>query len=92
MARLPDPKPKWPKPQKDEWDSDDSPVLEYGTIEELKGQLISLLEEQLQELKEETPEPLWALESPTWPYTRMGLRLLKGIQIADAIVKQLEHD
>jgi hypothetical protein len=88
--RLPDPKPKRPPVEKDEWDSDECPGLEYGTPEELKAALIEILERQLQFLKTGDAQVFGRIISDTWPWTKIGLQLLRGIRLADAILKQIE--
>lgn len=89
--RLPDPKPKRPPVDKDAvWDSDESPTLEYGTVEELKATLIEILEKQLQFLKTDDPGVFGPVISDTWPFTKMGLSLLRCIRLSDAILKQID--
>lgn len=89
--RLPDPKPKRPPVDKcPVWDSDESPVLEYGTVAELKAALVEILEKQLQFLKTGDPQVFGRIISDTWPWTTMGLQLLRGIRLADAILKQMD--
>lgn len=89
--RLPDPKPKRPPVDKDSvWDSDESPILEYGTVDELRATLIEILERQLQFLKCGDAAVFGRIISDTWPWTKIGLDFLRGIRLADAILKQMD--
>ena len=79
-----------PSPPPDRWDLCDVRPVEFGTIDELREQLIARLEEALARAKGDLDSGRWELHSPTWPYTKIGALLMRCISIADAIVDRKE--
>jgi hypothetical protein len=81
-----------PVPPPDEWDQPGGRVVEFGSVDELRAQLVAQLEEALARAKGEWNECSWDAKSKTWPWTRIGGLLLDGIRIAQAISNSVTND
>lgn len=62
--------------------------MEWGGVEEWRAQLVGALEEALSRVRGEWPDHK---SSRTWPYTRMGLLLLRAINLADLITRKIDE-
>lgn len=78
-----------PMPPPDEWDAKDVRSAEFGSADELRAQLIDRLEEALARARGDWKASRWDLHSPTWPYTKIGLLLLRCISISDALAERM---
>ena len=56
-----------------------------GTAEELKAQVIRVLKNCVARLEGDAPQQAWEPRSKSWPYTRMGLALMKTIELLDIL-------
>jgi hypothetical protein len=56
-----------------------------GTSEELKAQVIQVLKNCVARLEGDLPQKAWEPRSKSWPYTRMGLALMKTIELVDIL-------
>lgn len=78
-----------PTPPPDMWDACDVRPTEFGSLAELQAQLAARLEEALAYARGDLEPTRWDLPSPTWPYTRIGLLLVRCLSLADAITDRV---
>ncbi len=73
----------------DEWDKPGGRVIEFGTVDELREQLIAQLEETLARVRGEWEPKSWEFTSKSWPFTKLGSLLLRSISVAAAIGEKM---
>lgn len=82
------------RPQKEpDWDNRQGgriKVFTPGTPEELQQQVIRILKNCLARLEGTEPRKAWEPRSQTWPYTSMGLALMKAIDLIDTIADRIK--
>jgi hypothetical protein len=86
--------PRKPRPEPD-WENRTGESIRPsfpGDAEECRLQLIQLLRRCLARLEGAEPQKAWEPRSQTWPWTRLGLALLKAIALCDAIGAKVEAE
>jgi hypothetical protein len=86
--------PRKPRAEPD-WENRTGPSIRPsfpGDAEENRLQLIQLLRRALARLEGTEPQKAWEPRSQTWPWTSLGLALLKGIALCDAIGAKVEAE
>jgi hypothetical protein len=86
--------PRKPRPEPD-WENRTGASIRPcfpGAAEDCRLQLIQLLRRALARLEGTEPQKAWEPRSATWPWTSLGLALLKGIALCDAIGAKVESE
>jgi hypothetical protein len=79
--------PRRPKPEPD-WENRAGEPIRVAASpdpEELRRQVLVLLKNCIARLEGTAPERAWEPRSKSWPYTSMGLALVKAIQLLDTV-------
>jgi hypothetical protein len=67
-------------------------MAEVGTVDSMKAELIKILRNCIARLEGTEPRKAWEPRSTTYPYTTMGLALLRAITLLDTIADRLQKE
>lgn len=80
------------KKQTPDWDAGTKvKFFEPGTVEEIKERLLALLQQAIIDI-ESYPDVSFQYDTPSWPFTRIGLKLHKAIHLCEAVAERYTNE
>lgn len=67
-------------------------VFTPGDADELRAQVIRILKNCVARLEGTEPRKAWEPRSRSWPYTSMGLALMKAVDLLDTIADRYSEE